>query len=248
MKFFNKKLITVIAFTLIHGITCTKPAFAGAPVIDMANLIQNTATKVHVIKQYQTQLEQYKRMLQNSKNLDAFTWDKANITMDNLVNSIDTLNYYKQEAGSLDAYLSQYQNQNHYRSTSCFNGGKCSEEERNALLQHEAKASEAQKRANDAMLRGIEQQQVAMQQEARQLIRLQEQAQGAPGQMAALQAANQLASAETNQLLQIRALLVAEQNAAATRAAAVADKEAIQAAGDEQFRSGSFKKSSGKTW
>ncbi|WP_255466098.1 hypothetical protein [Legionella sp. PC1000] len=87
-----------------------------------------------------------------------------------------------------------------------------------------------------------------MKSDARQLTRLQEQAQGAPGQMAALQAANQLASAETNQLLQIRGLMVAEQNAQATRLAAIADKEAIQAAGDERFRQGIFKKSSGKTW
>lgn len=130
----------------------------------------------------------------------------------------------------------------------CFNGGQCSEAELNALLQQEANASEAQKRANDAMLRGLELQEVAMKADARQLTRLQEQAQGAPGQMAALQAANQLASAQTNQLLQIRGLMVAAQNAEATRLAAIADKEAIQAAGDERFRQGSFKKSSGKTW
>jgi P-type conjugative transfer protein TrbJ len=38
---------------------------------------------------------------------------------------------------------------------------------------------------------------------------LQTQATGAQGQMEAIQAANQLASAQTNQLLQIRSLLVA---------------------------------------
>ena len=244
----NKKLITGVIYTLIHCLTCTQVSFANAPVLDMANLLQNTATKIHVIKQYQTQLNQYKSMLENSRNLDAFTWDKASITMDNLVSSIDTLNYYKQEAGSLDAYLSQYQNQDYYRNTPCINGGQCTEAERTALVQHQAKASDAQRRANAAMLRGIDQQQVTLKSEARQLIRLQEQAQSAPGQMAALQAANQLASAETNQLLQIRALMVAQQNASATRASAIADKEAIQAAGDERFRAGSFKKSSGKAW
>ena len=223
-------------------------AFANLPVFDGMNLLESVKQTYEQLQQSKTQLHQYETMLENSKNLDAFTWDKANLTMDNLVNSIDTLNFYKQQAGSMDAYLSRYQNQDHYRKSPCFNGGSCTESERQALLQQEANASEAQKRANDGMLRGIDQQQAALQSDARQLTRLQEQAQNASGQMAALQAANQLASAETNQLLQIRGLLVAEQNAAATRAAALADKEAIQAAGDERFRSGSYKKSTVKNW
>ncbi len=56
--------------------------------------------------------------------------------------------------------------------------------------------------------------------------------------MEAIQAANQLASAQTNQLLQIRSLLVAQQNAAATLAQAQADKEAQQAVSSEQLRNG----------
>jgi P-type conjugative transfer protein TrbJ len=56
--------------------------------------------------------------------------------------------------------------------------------------------------------------------------------------MEAIQAANQLASAQTNQLLQIRSLLVAQQNAAATLAQAQADKEAQQAAASETLGQG----------
>lgn len=52
--------------------------------------------------------------------------------------------------------------------------------------------------------------------------------------MEAIQAANQLASAQTNQLLQIRSLLVAQQSAAATLAQAQADKESQQIAADEK--------------
>lgn len=244
----QKSFILIVRASIVTVMLFAQPANATLPVIDFANWYESITQTYQQIKQYQTQLEQYDNMLKNSKNLDAFTWDKANLTMDNLVNAIDTLNYYKQQAGGMDAYLSRYQNQDYYRHSPCFNGGQCTDTQREALLQHEVAASEAQKRANDAMLRGIEQQQGAMQSDARQLIRLQEQAQGAEGQMAALQAANQLASAETNQLMQIRGLMVAEQNAEATRAAAIADKEAMQAAGDERFRAGSFKKSSGKTW
>ncbi len=74
--------------------------------------------------------------------------------------------------------------------------------------------------------------------DADNLADLQTQATGAQGQMEAIQAANQLASAQTNQLLQIRSLLVAQQNAAATLAQAQADKEAQQAAASKQLRNG----------
>jgi len=248
MKSAHPKTSILIALALSMSIAWVKCVFANSPVIDYANLIQNTAIKVQAIEQSKTQLKQYQSMLENSKKLDNYTWDKANLTMDDLVRNIDTLNYYKQQAGSMDAYLSRYQNQEHYRNAPCFNGANCTQAERQALSQQGANASEAQKRVNDARMRGVELQQNAMQVDARQLITLQKQAEGATGQMAALQAANQLASAETNQLLQIRGLMVAQQNAAATRALAIADKEAIQAAGDERFRRGTFKKSSGKTW
>lgn len=243
-----QKIVSLTVRTSVTAIILVQAVYANLPVIDFTNLLESVTQTSQQLQQYKTQLSQYENMLENTKNLDKFTWDEATNTMDNLVDSIDTLNYYKQQAGSMNEYLSRYQDENHYRNMPCFNGGQCSEAELTALAQQEANASEAQKRANDAMLRGLELQEVAMKSDARQLTRLQEQAQGAPGQMAALQAANQLASAETNQLLQIRGLMVAEQNAQATRLAAIADKEAIQAAGDERFRQGSFKKSSGKTW
>lgn len=66
--------------------------------------------------------------------------------------------------------------------------------------------------------------------------------------MKAIQAGNQLASAQANQLLQIRSLLLAQQNAAVTLAQAQADKEAQQTAAAESFRSGSYSKSPEKKW
>jgi len=59
---------------------------------------------------------------------------------------------------------------------------------------------------------------------------LQSAAQGATGQMQAIGYANQLASQQANQLLQIRGLLIAQQNAMATRMQAQTDLEARQQA------------------
>ena len=67
--------------------------------------------------------------------------------------------------------------------------------------------------------------------------------------MQAIEAANQLAGAQANQLLQIRGLLIAQQNAAATRAQVVADREAQQAAAAKQIRDGSnVTSSTPKSW
>lgn len=233
---------------LVSNLAFYQPAYALLPVFDSTNWFESMTQTTQQLKQYETELDQYKNMQENSKTLSIFNWDKTNTTMTNLLGSIDTLKYYKEQTGGLEAYLSRYQTQEHYQASPCLNGSTCTEADMQTLRQQEVAGSEAQKRANDAMLRGVDKQQAAMLEDARQLEKMTKQAQDSKGQMEAIQAANQLASAETNQLLQIRGLLVAEQTAAATRAAALADKEAIQAAGDERFRAGTFKKSSGKTW
>lgn len=87
-----------------------------------------------------------------------------------------------------------------------------------------------------------------LQSDADNLADLQTQATSAQGQMEAIQAANQLASAQTNQLLQIRSLLVSQQNAAATLAQAQADKEAQQIVADEKVLAGKNTPSPKRIW
>lgn len=228
---------------------------AGIPVMDATNLSQNIMTAMESvaqtlkqIEQYKTQLQQYENMLQNTAAPAAYIWDQANSTINQLMGAIDTLSYYKQQVGNIDAYLAKYQNINFYRTSPCFSSNSCTPEQMQIMLNSQTYGSEAQKRANDAVLRGVDQQQTALQNDARQLVHLQQQAQGATGQMAAIQYANQLASAQTNQLLQIRGLLVAQQNADATRSAVITDREAQQAAASLHLRRGSFKKSPPGSW
>jgi hypothetical protein len=78
-------------------------------------------------------------------------------------------------------------------------------------------ASESQKKANDALFKGLDSTTGSLKADARTLERLQSAAQGASGQMQAIGYANQLASQQANQLLQIRGLLIAQQNAVATK-------------------------------
>lgn len=234
----------------------TLPAQAGIPVIDGTNVVQTTISAVNnvqavakQIQQYQTQLQQYENMLQNTVAPAAYIWDQANSTINKLLQAQDTLNYYKNQAGSLDSYLKRYQDINYYRSSPCFNSNiSCTAEEIAALRNADKDNSEARKKANDAVFKALDEQQDTLQSDANNLADLQSQASGAKGQMEAIQAANQLASAQTNQLLQIRSLLVAQQNAATTLAQAQADKEAQQAAASETFRAGTYSKSPEKSW
>lgn len=229
------------------------PVKAGIPVIDGTNVVQTTISAVNnvqavtkQIQQYQTQLQQYENMLQNTVAPAAYIWDQANSTINKLLQVQDTLNYYKNQAGSLDAYLKRYQDVNYYRTSSCFN--ECTASEISALREAEQNSSGARKKANDAVFKVIDEQQNTLQSDADNLAELQTQASGAQGQMEAIQAANQLASAQTNQLLQIRSLLVAQQNAAATLAQAQADKESQQIAADEKALAGENTPSPKRIW
>ena len=233
------------------------PVFAsGAPVFDIANWIQNgkiIATQVSEYKtqvdQYKNQMDQYQNMLDNTRSLTSFEWDNANSVINNLLESTNTIDYYEQEAGSLQGYLDRFQSQEYYQKTPCFNdSGRCSAKELKAIKQSRLAASVAEKRSNDAMLKGVDKQQQSLKNDSAKLRTLQSQAQSAKGQKQALQAASQLASNQSHQLLQIRGVLLAQQNAQAVKDAASTNKEAIQTAGDEHFRSGAYHKSSGKKW
>ncbi|KTC71803.1 conjugal transfer protein TrbJ [Legionella birminghamensis] len=215
---------------------------SGTPVFDATNWAQNLKMIANQVQAYKNQLEQYNTMLENTKSLTSYQWDDANSVISHLINTTDTIDYYKQEAGSLDAYLNRYQSEEYYSNS------KFSEAEIARLKQNQLSASVAQKRANDALLRGIDSQQKNLKSDAAKLKTLQAHAQNAEGQKQAIQAASQLASAENHQLLQIRSLMIAEHNANATRAASEVNKEAILAAGDERFRAGKFQKSKPMSW
>jgi P-type conjugative transfer protein TrbJ len=227
----------------------------GLPVIDASNLTQNIMTAIESvaqtlkqIEQYKTQLQQYENMLQNTLAPAAYIWDQAVTTMNQLRAAIDTLNFYKTQLGSIDAYLAKFQDLNYYRNSPCFQEGGCTDAQWAALKEQQSLSSEVQKKATDALFRGLDKQQDAMVSDALTLQRLQSNAQGASGQMEALGYANQLASHQANQLLQLRALFIAQQNAIATRQQVIADREAREAAAAEQLRKGTFKPSPKREW
>jgi len=248
-------------FTLgIGGVI--SPTYAGIPVIDGSNLSQNIVSAVEEVaqtlqqvqqystqlNQYATQLQEYQNMLQNTAAPSSYLWNQASSTMGNLLRTTNTLSNYKNLFGNLTNYLGQYQNITSYAHSPCFSSANCTPSQWAALANSRILGSTAQQNANNASIQGLDQQQTDLQNDANTLVQLQASAQSATGQMQAIGYANQLASAQSNQLLQIRGLLIAEQNALVTRQQALADQEAQQAAIAAQIRTGSFVASPAVSW
>nr|WP_321266047.1 P-type conjugative transfer protein TrbJ [Alcaligenes faecalis] len=239
-----------LAAALATGILTTS-AQAGIPVIDGGNLAQNIMTAIESvaqtlkqIEQYQTQLQQYENQLQNTMAPAVYIWDQAQSTINRLIAAQNTLAYYENQLGSLDRYLEKFQDVAYYRSSPCFNGsGGCTPAEQAAMAENRRLASESQKKANDALFKTVSDQQKSLRDDARTLERLQSAAQGAEGQLQAIGYANQLASQQANQLLQIRTMLTAQHNAEAARIAAELDAEARGDARAEQMRTWTFRPS-----
>lgn len=225
---------------------------AGIPVIDGGNLVQNiltalesvaqTLTQIDMlaqqVEQYQTQLQQYENQLQNTLAPAASIWDSASSVIDKLIAAQSSLSYYENKLGSLNSYLDKFQDANYYRNSPCFTPQGCSDAEMKAMRDNIAMSSQSQKKSNDDLFQTIKAQQNNLQSDARTLERLQRAAQGAEGQLQAIGYANQLASNQTNHLLQMRSLMVAQQAAEATRRQSEIDREAQQQANFESLYRG----------
>lgn len=250
-----KKAKLILCSVAFSAAAATLPAQAGIPVIDSVNLSQNVLTAIESVAQtltqieqyatqiqeYQKQLEQYENQLLHSLAPVASIWDAASSTMDKLVAAQNTLEFYQNKLGSLERYLDKYQDADYYRNSPCFTAEGCSDIEKRAMHDNMAMSSQAQKKSNDAIFKSIEQQQISLKADARTLTSLQQAAQGAEGQLQAIGYANQLASNQTMQLMQMRSLMVAQSNAEATRRQSEIDREAQHQANFESLYNG-FKK------
>lgn len=189
----RKNLAAKIALAIALSTGPMLPAVhaGGIPVIDVTNVIQTTVSATEsvtqtlkMIQQYQTQLQQYQDMLKNSLEPSTYLWDNASATMNNLRTLVDSLSYYKNTMGSVDAYLRQFGDLNYYRTSPCFNpSGFCSGQERFALDQARLLGYQSQKRANNAVFRGLDVQHDALQSDAGRLEQLQTAAGNAEGRM-----------------------------------------------------------------
>jgi type IV secretion system protein TrbJ len=220
----KKRILTGVALVLMTALPLTSPG--GIPVIDYSNLLQNTTTALkqvaayaQQVQQYQLQLQQYANQVKNTVAPVAQVWQAAQGTMNSVMGTVGIF----QNGSALQSYLNQFQNVNYWLSAPPAN------------YTYQTAGSIAQKQANDAMIRGIVQQQAQIRADAATLEQLQSQASTADGQMKALMAANQLAALQQEQLLQIRELLLQEQQVLAARSQTLANDEAMREAATDKF-------------
>ena len=220
----KKMILTSVAVVLVAALPISSPGTM--PVIDYSNLTQNITTALHQVsayaqqvQQYQLQLQQYANQVRNTVAPVAQVWQQAQQAMNGVMGTAGMF----QNGSALQSYLNQFQNVNYWLSAPPGN------------YTYQTAGSVAQKQANDALVKGIVAQQAQIQKDAATLEQLQSQASTADGQMKALMAANQLAALQQEQLLQIRALLVQEQQTLAARNQTLANDEAMREAATQKF-------------
>lgn len=251
------KIAIVVALT---GLALnTKPVKAGIPVFDGVGLVQhiinaleNVRQTLFVINSYQTQLQQFEYEIKNSLNPNNFIWGQANSVINDLLNQVDTLRSFKQQFGSISSYLSQYKTVDYYNSSNCLGRGNCTNAELNTFVtdveKNDTQKSKIVNATNEAVIKGLDRQQDLIQQDAVKLRDLQRNAQGSKGQLEAIQSANQLASAQAEQLMQIRMLMVAQQTATTAQSQTKEDTSAQQKAASKKLREPRHVPSPGRGW
>lgn len=232
----KKQIIAkAIALSLVIAspVAMNTAAASGIPVSDGANMsqttmsaIENIAQTLKQIEQYRTQLQQYENQLKNTVAPAAYIWDQASSTITDMRSAVAKLQAYRNQLGNIDSMLEKYQSVDFYKNSPCFTSKGCSAAERAQLAKNQEELSKLQKLSNDGLLKSITKEVDAISKDANTLGRLQRAAQSAGGQMEALQYANQLSSAQANQLLQLRNMINTEMQANAAYRQGQLDRQA----------------------
>jgi len=252
-------LKSAMAVALLSLTVNVKDAKAGIPVIDLSSLAQHIMSvmqqiqqTLYMIQSYQTQLQQFEYEIKNSLNPQNFLWGDANFVINNLMTQIDSIRGFKQQFGSMNNYLSQYKTVDYYGSTKCLGLGSCNDDQLQSYVSDVNEGNEKKsltvKQTNDAVIKGLDKQQELIAEDAVKLKDLQRNAQSSKGQLEAIQSANQLASAQAEQLMQIRMLLVAQQAATTTQSQSVEDTSAQQKAAAKKLRESRHVPSTSRGW
>jgi type IV secretion system protein TrbJ len=224
----------IISLLLTFSLPFTGLA-TGIPVFDASNLSQNLTTAFNSVRQvaqqaqsYMTQLQQlttaiksYENMILNSTGIAeaAKIYQEATQTISELQGLYSQFSNPSQLMGQLN----QFQSVQYWTSIDT------------SAYQPQTAGSDAQKKADDAWVQSLAKQQQLLQADASNLQKLQTSASTTQGQLEALQAASQLAAQTNMELMEIRALMLSEQQALVARQQTLANNEAMQQAASDKF-------------
>jgi type IV secretion system protein TrbJ len=214
-----------------NAIATAQVAAEDAIAVAQANeVVQTAAIVAKQILEYNNQLLQWENMVKNTAAPFVRVYDTVANAMNTFRRVSDTITGLKDRFSNMDGYLNKFKDLNYYRSSPCYRTGGCSN---NEISIHNASqkelnllGSELKKQSNDAWFKGLDNQQTALESDSQNLIRLQDASSRAEGRMQAISFQNQLASNQSHQLLQMRSLMIAQQNAEATRYQVELDEQA----------------------
>lgn len=243
------KRIVLAAKIFFIGFCLLTPGYAfsaGIPVFDGSNVTQTTVSALENVNQtlkqleeYSTQLQQYEDQLKNSLAPAAYVWSKAQQTIGKIQDLQGEIMAIYSSAGNLEQYLQKFGDVNYYKDSPYFNsegGGTKSQLEQ--LKEGEKAGLELQKKAYEGTARTLQQQQEQLKTDAEELRALTGTAETAQGRMEAMQYANQFASLQGGQLLQLRATLQSIHQSELARMQTEQDKESRRMAKEEALRKG----------
>lgn len=193
------------------------PALAGGiPVVD-------TFAKIQLFSDFE-ELKDIKEKSSDAKQKIIEFFEKA-----------DALADYQKQPSGLEGFLDNFHDISFYSRSPCISV-ECVADRRNMIEKSRTLASESQKKANDALFKGIDQQKTELTTDANNLTSLEDNANSGVGDKALMRYANILAAHQTSQLMKIRALLLAQLNATAMRFQAEADRTAQEQAASKALR------------
>jgi P-type conjugative transfer protein TrbJ len=250
----------VVTFVLAAAVLGVPSSTRAIPVFDPANFAQNLVTAIESVDQtltqvmtYQNQIQQYEEIVRNGAAPAVYTWDRIASIQNKLQTIAHSLRDYRHWLRDLDDYLSKFADLDYYRSARCYGSDlSCPESEWDRILRESQElnglGSESRKKTLDQLMKALEASDDELAQESTNLGKLQRQAQSADGHMQALQVGNQLSAAEVQQLMQMRAIMVAQYRAVAVQALVEQNREAQQQAADERFLRPMAKDSPNANW
>ncbi|WP_448949336.1 P-type conjugative transfer protein TrbJ [Lautropia mirabilis] len=220
------------------------PTQAGIPVVDAGNLAQNILTALNTIEQYKmqgqqyyTQLQQYKAQIEEVESWveGDYSWESVQQVLDNITDITRKIDYFDNTVRDINGYLEKFQDIAYYEKSPCFTSAGCSDEERELMEKNRLLASENQNEANKAMFQTLQLQKKQIQDDTQYLESERQRASTVTHQKAILAHANQLAMEQNKQLLQIRALLIAQQEVVSAEVLKKNDEEAKRQAAHKNF-------------
>lgn len=239
--------VAIAAALTVGGTATPTPSHAQMLVIDVIAELNTYMTYLQTLYSYTEQMNEWQ---ENVDSLSGYVESPFEENVNGILDVVDLVDSHMGEYGGIGAYLNLFQEVPAYRLTPCFSqSARCTQARILELMRTSEIGIQGIKRANDSVFRGIEAQQRNLRQDAARLRMMQGSVTGRRlGRNAQIQAAAQLASEQANQLLQIRTLLIAQQQLQAAQAQLQQDREARGHALSEYLTSGRITDRGPRPW